>query len=179
VSVSRLVVLAGCLGVAVGSGACASGSTVAGPTPFPRAPVAEWSARTAEHAAIGSAALAVALAERGVPYRLGGDSPASGFDCSGLVRYAYERQGIELPRTVADQYDVGAHVDRDDIQAGDLVFFSTVTRGASHVGIAVDATTFVHAPDTGSVVRVEHFDTRYWRQRFKGARRITSRQSLP
>jgi cell wall-associated NlpC family hydrolase len=152
---------------------------MAGPTPFPGAPAAEWSAHTAEDAAVGSAALAAALAERGVPYRLGGESPASGFDCSGLVQYAYEQQGIDLPRTVAEQYDVGEHVDRDDIQAGDLVFFSTVTRGASHVGIALDATTFVHAPDTGSVVRVERFDTRYWRPRFKGARRVASLRSSP
>jgi cell wall-associated NlpC family hydrolase len=177
VSARRL--LAVWLGLAAASGACASGSTVAGPTPFPRAPVAEWSAHAAEQAAIASAALAAALAERGVPYRLGGDSPAAGFDCSGLVRYAYEQQGIELPRTVAEQYDVGQHVDRDDIQAGDLVFFSTVTRGASHVGIAIDGTTFVHAPDTGSVVRVEHFDTSYWRRRFKGARRVAGLSSSP
>ncbi len=152
---------------------------MAGPTPFPRAPVAEWSVHAAEHTAIASAALAIALTERGVPYRLGGDSPASGFDCSGLVRYAYEQQGIELPRTVAEQYDVGEHVDRDDIQPGDLVFFSTVTRGVSHVGLAIDATTFVHAPDSGSVVRVERFDTRYWRQRFKGARRVASLPPSP
>jgi cell wall-associated NlpC family hydrolase len=95
------------------------------------------------------------------------------------VRYAYEQQGIELPRTVAEQYDVGEHVDRDDIQPGDLVFFSTVTRGVSHVGLAIDATTFVHAPDSGSVVRVERFDTRYWRQRFKGARRVASLPPSP
>ena len=86
-----------------------------------------------------------ALSLRGVPYVWGGDSP-DGFDCSGFTQYVYARHGIRLPRQAADQYQVGARVGRDDVRAGDLVFFTTIASGASHVGLALGDDQFVHAP---------------------------------
>lgn len=112
-----------------------------------------------------------ALALRGAPYRLGGDDP-NGFDCSGLVRYVFAQHGIAMPRTVAEQFKVGSTIAMAELKAGDLVFFSTTASGASHVGIAVGGDSFVHAPTTSGVVRVEHLGANYWASRFLGARRV-------
>ena len=114
-----------------------------------------------------------ALALRGAPYRLGGDDP-NGFDCSGLVRYVFAQHGIALPRTVVEQFRVGSGVNATDLKAGDLVFFSTTTPGASHVGIAVGGGAFIHAPTSSGVVRVENLGSSYWGPRFLGARRVSS-----
>jgi cell wall-associated NlpC family hydrolase len=110
----------------------------------------------------------------GSRYQLGGTSPAGGFDCSGFVRYVFAVHQLDVPRTVAEQYRVGREVARSHIGVGDLVFFSTTGPGPTHVGIVVDpvAQTFVHAPGTGSVVRVERFDTAYWGRRMLAARRL-------
>ena len=112
-----------------------------------------------------------ALSLRGVPYVWGGDSP-DGFDCSGFTQYVYARHGIRLPRQAADQYQVGGRVDRDDVQAGDLVFFTTIASGASHVGLALGDDRFVHAPSERGVVRVERLSGSYWSRRWVGARRV-------
>jgi cell wall-associated NlpC family hydrolase len=112
-----------------------------------------------------------ALSLRGAPYRDGGSDPA-GFDCSGFVTYVFAQQGLALPRTVSEQYDAGREISPDRLEPGDLVFFSTVGRGASHVGIAVSATEFVHAPSSRGVVRVERLTTPYWSSRFVGIRRV-------
>jgi cell wall-associated NlpC family hydrolase len=108
---------------------------------------------------------------RGVPYRDGGSDP-SGFDCSGFVEYVFAQHGVWMPRTVAAQYRAGHPVDRGALQPGDLVFFSTVAAGASHVGIVVAQGEFVHAPSTSGVVRVEALGSGYWSSRFVGARRV-------
>ena len=112
-----------------------------------------------------------ALSLRGVPYVWGGDTPA-GFDCSGFTRYVYGRHGVRLPRQAADQYQVGARVDREDVRAGDLVFFTTIAPGASPVGLALGDDEFVHAPSQRGVVRVERLSGSYWAQRWLGARRV-------
>jgi cell wall-associated NlpC family hydrolase len=119
--------------------------------------------------------IATAVALRGARYQLGGVTP-QGFDCSGFVRYVFALYRVTVPRTVAEQYRTGEEIARDHISAGDLVFFSTTGPGATHVGIVVDpgSYTFVHAPGTGSVVRVERFDTPYWRGRMLGARRLAA-----
>lgn len=114
---------------------------------------------------------ATALSLRGAPYRDGGDDPA-GFDCSGFVKYVFEQHGLALPRDTRQQYDRGASVDPGSLEPGDLVFFSTVAPGASHVGIAVGGDQFVHAPSSTGVVRVEHLSAQYWASRFVGARRV-------
>jgi cell wall-associated NlpC family hydrolase len=115
--------------------------------------------------------VSTALSLRGSPYRDGGSTP-DGFDCSGFVQWVFSRHGARLPREVRDQFKIGRVVDQPAIRAGDLVFFETVSRGASHVGIVVDTDTFVHAPSSRGVVRVERLSGLYWSQRFVGARRV-------
>ena len=168
------------------STACASSGTIATPRPFPTAPLPS-STSAAKPAPVVSgpgpataspeldAIVQLALGFQGVPYRLGGEDPAGGFDCSGLVRYVFEQYRVDLPRTVADQYQFGRRVQADDVQAGDLLFFSTVGPGATHVGIALGPAgpgEFVHAPGDGGAVRIEHFDSPYWRSRLVGVRRL-------
>jgi cell wall-associated NlpC family hydrolase len=118
--------------------------------------------------------LQTALGFRGVPYRYGGESPTTGFDCSGFVRFVMAQHHLTLPRTAAEQFQVGDRVSARDIQAGDLVFFSTVAPGASHVGLAISKDEFIHAPASSGVVRVERLEWSYWHSRFVGARRLFS-----
>lgn len=108
---------------------------------------------------------------RGTPYLNGGSDP-SGFDCSGFVQWVFAQNGVHLPREVREQYVEGSKVDLRDVQPGDLLFFQTVSRGASHVGMAIGGDEFVHAPSSRGVVRVEKFTATYWSRRFVGARRI-------
>jgi len=166
--------------------ACASTGTIATPRPFPGAPfppVVPSNAPMPVAVAPGPAAVLLApdaivqmaLGFQGVPYRLGGEEPGAGFDCSGLVRYVFEHYQVDLPRTVAEQYQSGRRVQIDDVQAGDLLFFSTIGPGATHVGIALGPSgpgEFIHAPGDGGAVRVEHFDSPYWRSRLVGVRRL-------
>jgi cell wall-associated NlpC family hydrolase len=84
----------------------------------------------------------------------------------------FAQNGTALPREVREQYRVGDDVDRDEVQPGDLVFFETVSRGASHVGIAIGGDEFVHAPSSRGVVRVEKYTSAYWSERWVGARRV-------
>jgi len=110
---------------------------------------------------------------RGTPYRNGGSDP-SGFDCSGFVQWVFAQNGVRLPREVREQYDAGTRIDRREVKPGDLLFFETVSRGASHVGVAIGGDEFVHAPSSNGVVRVERFTGSYWSRRFVGARRVTT-----
>jgi cell wall-associated NlpC family hydrolase len=158
------------LGLAATTAACASSGATPRPLPSPSSPPETTAARPRGEA-LGHRLAATALEFRGVPYRNGGTSPA-GFDCSGLVRYVLARHGVDVPRQTRQQYGAGRRIGRGDLQAGDLVFFSTVAPGASHVGIALDDDEFVHAPSSRGVVRVERLTTDYWRTRFIGARRV-------
>lgn len=108
----------------------------------------------------------------GVPYRWGGSTP-QGFDCSGLVQYAYSNAGLRLPRTAADQMDASAPVTLENAQAGDLLFFRDGGR-TSHVAIYLGDGRFVHAPSTGSQVSLDSFGNAYWRMRFARAGRVTT-----
>lgn len=118
-----------------------------------------------------------ALEFLGVRYRWGGADPKTGFDCSGLVTYAAEQSlGLKLPRNAAGMAREGQSVKRDELQAGDLVFFNTLGRRYSHVGIYVGDNRFVHAPSSGGVVRVENMNIRYWAKRYNGARRLNPTQ---
>jgi cell wall-associated NlpC family hydrolase len=108
------------------------------------------------------------------PYRTGGDNLDSGFDCSGFTRHVFDRTlGIELPRTAEDQAHDRAlsPVSRDALRPGDLVFFNTLRRTFSHVGIYVGDGRFIHAPRSGAQIRVESMSASYWSRRFTGARR--------
>jgi cell wall-associated NlpC family hydrolase len=167
-----LLFIAVALSATIGSG-CASAPTVlAGPAPFPGAAAAPVEAASPRTAVLVNDILDTALAQRGAPYRLGGSEPQGGFDCSGLVQYVFARNHVELPRTVVQQYRAGRRVKRDEVRRGDLVFFGPSGRPPTHVGIALDSGTFVHAPDTGAVVRVERLDADYWKKRFAGAKRV-------
>lgn len=119
----------------------------------------------------GYALSSTALSFRGAPYRSGGGDP-NGFDCSGLVHYVYSQHGVPMPRVAREQFKVGKSVDRGRLEPGDLVFFSTVAPGASHVGIMIGGDQFVHAPSERGVVRVDNLSAQYWASRFVGAKRV-------
>ena len=111
----------------------------------------------------------------GVPYRRGGQSADTGFDCSGLTRYVFENTiGLVLPRRSKDQAEHAGlmKVSREDLKPGDLVFFNTLRSAFSHVGIYIGDNKFIHAPRTGEEVRVEDMRTSYWTKRYNGARRV-------
>lgn len=114
-----------------------------------------------------------ALTLIGVPYRLGGDDPATGLDCSGLVRHVFGASGgIDLPRRSEQMAQLGRPVARALLQPGDLVFFDTLGRANSHVGIYVGDGGFVHAPAQRGRVRTESLEAPFWLTRYQGARRL-------
>ena len=113
----------------------------------------------------------------GIRYRRGGESTETGFDCSGLTRHVFAMSlGMMLPRRADEQATAPGFVAvrRDDLQPGDLVFFNTLRRSFSHVGIYIGANRFIHAPRTGASIRTEDMSFAYWAKRYNGARRLTS-----
>ena len=109
----------------------------------------------------------------GVPYKRGGNSAETGFDCSGFVRAMYEQTiGLVLPRRADQQAAATQSIDKADLKPGDLVFFNTLRRTFSHVGIYVGEGRFIHSPKPGAQVRVENMKIDYWASRFDGARRV-------
>jgi cell wall-associated NlpC family hydrolase len=189
----RLLVWTSLLALAVMTSACASSGVAARPRPFP-APAGAAAAApppskpsTSEPAPAApvspprptlqqdEALIATALGFRGTPYRNGGSDP-QGFDCSGFTQWVFAQHGIALPRQVEEQFKVGQNIAIDDLQPGDLVFFHTESRGASHVGIFVADEQFIHAPSSKGVVRVEYISANYWTRRFVGARRVPLQQ---
>lgn len=123
--------------------------------------------------AAGAALAGTALELLGAPYQNGGTT-ADGFDCSGFTQYVFAQHGLALPREVRDQFTVGQSIELEEIAPGDLLFFETAAHGASHVGIALGGDTFVHAPSSTGVVRVERYSSGYWARRLLGARRVTA-----
>jgi NlpC/P60 family len=120
------------------------------------------------------AAVAAAKTELGTPYQWGGSSPETGFDCSGLVQWAYAKVGIVVPRTSEQQILAtnGHPVDRRHLIPGDLVFFRDSTGDVHHVGISLGGDKFINAPHTGDVVKVASLDEPYYAQQFAGGRRF-------
>jgi cell wall-associated NlpC family hydrolase len=109
----------------------------------------------------------------GVRYRWGGNTPDSGLDCSGFVRYVFQDTlGMTLPRRAEEMSRVGEKVRVSELKPGDLVFFNTMRRSFSHVGIYIGDNKFVHSPSTGSTIRVDDMDNSYWEKRYTGARRV-------
>jgi cell wall-associated NlpC family hydrolase len=109
----------------------------------------------------------------GVPYQRGGNTAETGFDCSGFVRAMYEQTvGLLLPRRADEQAAATHSIERKDLQPGDLVFFDTMRRAFSHVGIYIGQGKFIHSPRPGAHVRVEDMGQSYWDRRFNGARRV-------
>jgi len=117
--------------------------------------------------------LGKAMGLLGVPYKRGGSSTETGFDCSGFVRYMYETSvGRLLPRRADEQAAATDKIDRNELNPGDLVFFNTMRRTFSHVGIYLGDGKFIHAPSAGKTVRVDDLRAAYWTKRFTGARRV-------
>jgi cell wall-associated NlpC family hydrolase len=109
----------------------------------------------------------------GLPYTRGGNSFDTGFDCSGFVKALYAQTlGKVLPRSAAEQAAQTTTIEKDELQPGDLVFFNTMRRAFSHVGIYVGEGKFIHSPKPGAQVRIEDMHTGYWDKRFNGARRV-------
>jgi cell wall-associated NlpC family hydrolase len=117
------------------------------------------------------AAVKVAAQYLGTSYHFGGASPETGFDCSGLMQWAYSHSGVSIPRVTYDQIDVGAHVDRAHLVPGDLVFFQN-NGDVHHVGMYLGGGRFLHAPHTGDVVKVSSLDEPYYAEQFAGGRRM-------
>ncbi len=114
-----------------------------------------------------------ALSLLGVNYKRGGDSPQTGLDCSGLVSLVFrDTLGLVLPRRSEEISRVGQSVQKNELQPGDLVFYNTLRRTFSHVGIYLGDGRFIHAPASGGNVRIESMDMPYWSKRFNGARRV-------
>jgi cell wall-associated NlpC family hydrolase len=158
---SRLLALA----IAACAFACAWGGPpqnaaagIAEPTPAPKH----------RKPTVGQRAAAIALRAVGVPYRWGGSSPAGGFDCSGLVYWAYGRLGVALPHSSYALYDQGRRVPRSRMKAGDLLFFS----GLGHVGIYIGRGRMVHAPHSGTRVQVVKLGRSSYGTRLVGIRRV-------
>jgi cell wall-associated NlpC family hydrolase len=109
----------------------------------------------------------------GVPYKRGGSTLETGFDCSGFVRAMFEQSiGLILPRRAEQQAAATQNIEKSELKPGDLVFFNTMRRTFSHVGIYVGDGRFIHSPKPGAEVRVENMSTSYWANRFDGARRV-------
>lgn len=112
----------------------------------------------------------------GINYRRGGTDPDKGLDCSGFVQIVFkDAVGMLLPRTAREQSEIGNVVDKNELKAGDLVFFNTMRRTFSHVGIYLGDNRFLHAPRSGAEVRVEDMSQGYWVKRYNGARRVIER----
>lgn len=155
-----------CLLVALGG--CAKRSTA----PTAQAPLRSPEARDAKLSPAAKDVLFAAIGLVGTPYRYGGNTPQGGFDCSGLVGYVYRNSaGVNLPRTTAEIAKVrGSNVGWGELISGDLVLFG---RGrVDHIGIYVGEGRFVHAPSSGGTVRLDRLTDRYWRDRFRGGKRL-------
>lgn len=111
-------------------------------------------------------AIYYAKGQIGRPYLFGGTDPNRGFDCSGLIQYAYKNAGISLPRDTRSQYRYAKRTDKPE--PGDLVFFITNGKSISHAGIYIGDNQMIHAPSSGKRVEITRFDTPYWQQRFYG-----------
>ena len=116
----------------------------------------------------------------GINYKYGGSAPDGGLDCSGLVKYVFEQSmNMALPHNALAMSRMGQKISRADLQPGDLVFFNTLRRSFSHVGIYIGGGKFVHAPHTGATVQVMDLDNAYWTKRFEGARRLVGLPADP
>ena len=145
----------------------ACGSVPPGPEQRPeRAPVTR-----PESSDKGNEVMLFALGLLDTGYRFGGKNPEAGLDCSGMVAYIYDKAaGIEVRGSAADIARRGRAINRDDLRPGDLVFFNTLGRSYSHVGVYIGNDRFVHAPSSGGRVRIDALGQRYYAQRFEAAR---------
>ena len=140
--------------------------------PAPQSTIAKFK----EDTSVGTEGISIAaMGLVGVPYRFGGNTPAGGFDCNGLIVYVYNNAaGIKLPRTVQEMSRAGQTIRNDAPAPGDLVFFNTTGERYSHAGIYVGHGRFVHAPSKGGTVRLDQMTSPYWAARYTEARRIAN-----
>ncbi|HEU4708666.1 MAG TPA: C40 family peptidase [Methylophilaceae bacterium] len=130
------------------------------------APAKGWPARAQE-------ILMSALSLTGIKYTYGGESPETGFDCSGFVRYVFQQaENLTLPHGARALSQLGQRIPMDQLQPGDLVFFNTLKSAFSHVGIYIGNKRFIHAPSAGGDIHVVSMEDEYWAKRYNGARRI-------
>lgn len=165
----RVLLLAGLALLA----ACGGGHSTRSTPPAASAPAQHWPSNTPADPQAANSVLMRAIGLVGTPYRYGGNTPESGFDCSGLVAYVYrEMLDLKLPRTSRELAAVqGPKIAPERLTTGDLVFFGT--RGnVSHVGIYVGEGRFVHAPSTGGTVRLDALGGPYWKDHYTGAKRV-------
>jgi len=116
--------------------------------------------------------ISTAKAQIGKPYRYGGTSPKTGFDCSGLINFSYKKAGLTVPRTTTQLYKTSSPVKKKHLKRGDLVFFRINRRTISHVGLYLGNGKFVHAPSSGKRVNIANMNDKYWRHRFSRGGRI-------
>jgi cell wall-associated NlpC family hydrolase len=130
-----------------------------------------WSSRAQE-------VLLSALSLTGIRYKYGGNNPDTGFDCSGFVRYVFNQAvQLGLPRSALEMSRVGMKVAKKELQPGDLVFFNTMRKTFSHVGIYIGNNRFIHSPSRGGAVKVEDMQLDYWQKRFSGAKRMEEKKA--
>ena len=165
-------------------GLCTGVSAFAAPAPttfatleaeaITAAPTHDTSSKTAMSRAPVGETLIYAFSLIGVKYRYGGNSAAKGFDCSGFVSHVFsETLSLPLPRSAIAMSKAGLQIDQSQLQPGDLVFYKTLKRAFSHVGLYIGDGRFVHAPSRGKTVEIVEMSDAYWRKRFNGARRVT------
>ncbi|HMM20820.1 MAG TPA: C40 family peptidase [Selenomonadales bacterium] len=160
-----VLVLASWLSTAQAAGTSSSRDRGAAP-----AKVASKQAKPAKKGGQEDKLVSAARKLQGAPYRYGGETP-KGFDCSGLVQYVFKQQGKALPRTADQQFRTGKKVDKKKLRPGDVVFFSTTEKGASHCGIYSGDGKFIHASSSRGVMESRLADG-YWKPRYLGARRM-------
>ena len=149
--------------------------------PVKQAPVVQYSPPATAFNPAADDLLFRAIGLVGTPYVWGGNTPASGFDCSGLIAFVYQDvAGIRLPRTTAQMMQMkGQQIPRSQLQSGDIVFFATAGRGrVSHAGIYVGEGRFVHAPSSGGTVRLDSVNSTYWNKAYLQAKRVLSSESI-
>lgn len=135
------------------------------------AAAANSDARATMNSNIASQAAANAQEFIGTPYKYGGANPG-GFDCSGLIQFSYKEAGLALPRKTSDLKQISSPIQKTQLQKGDLVFFNQQGKSASHVGLYLGQSQFIHAPSTGGIVRTDNINSKYWQKHFSGARRL-------
>lgn len=151
------------------------------PTPVAKktSPVANTpSVRIAEldHATASSELMLQSMSLIGTPYRFGGSSRDTGFDCSGMVQYVYQTAlGVSLPRTARDMAGAGRSIPKNQLKVGDLVFFNTNGKKFSHVGLYIGENRFIHSPSKNKTIRINYLSDKYYAQRFTGARTFFSK----
>lgn len=171
---SKKLILAAAFIIAAHSGLVAADETAPAATEAPSL----FKQYTAKAQAATQSALNQAMDLLGIRYRRGGSSPEYGFDCSGFVGHVFrEGIGLILPRSAAEISKTGETVQREELKPGDLVFFNTMRRAFSHVGIYLGNNQFIHAPRVGGQIRIEDMRQSYWATRYNGARRVTEEGS--